>query len=242
MADKTLREFSAQSTEKIRTGPTLRTTNLEFELKPSLMNMVQAIPFSGKAHEDTSAHLQNFLEISSTVVIKDVAQDIILFCLFPFSLAGKAKQWFYTNKERNTTWGNCSTAFLAKFFPMGKTNALCGIISSFLQHHDESVPEAWEHFHDYIAECPHHGMENWLIMQTFYHGLTNSSHETMDATARGAFLSLTIPDAIALVEKMASNQGWMKNVLNPVREVEVYTSTQGSAHAVCQDGLADEEA
>ena len=30
----------------------------------------------------------------------------------------------------------------------------------------------------------------------------------MDATAGGAFLSLTIPAAIALVEKMASNQGW----------------------------------
>ena len=26
-------------------------------------------------------------------------------------------------------------------------------------------------------------MENWLLMQTFYHGLTNSSRETMDAAA-----------------------------------------------------------
>jgi hypothetical protein len=51
-------------------------------------------------------------------------------------------------------------------------------------------------------------MENWLLMQTFYHGLTNSTHETMDATTRGAFLSLTIAQAIALMEKMASNQGW----------------------------------
>jgi hypothetical protein len=30
----------------------------------------------------------------------------------------------------------------------------------------------------------------------------------MDATAGGAFLSLTIRDATALVEKMASNQDW----------------------------------
>jgi hypothetical protein len=35
-------------------------------------------------------------------------------------------------------------------------------------------------------------MENWLLMHTFYHGLTNSTCETMDAAARGAFLSLTI--------------------------------------------------
>jgi hypothetical protein len=50
-------------------------------------------------------------------------------------------------------------------------------------------------------------MENWLLMQTFYHGLTNSTRETMDAAAGGAFLSLTIAQATALVEKMASNQG-----------------------------------
>jgi hypothetical protein len=57
MAEKTLREFSALSTENICTGTTLKTNNLEFEFKPSLINMVQATQFSGKAHEDASAHL-----------------------------------------------------------------------------------------------------------------------------------------------------------------------------------------
>ena len=50
-------------------------------------------------------------------------------------------------------------------------------------------------------------MENWLLMQTFYHGLTNSTCETKDAAAGGAFLSLTLPAVTTLVEKMASNQG-----------------------------------
>ena len=95
-----------------------------------------------------------------------------------------------------------------KFFPTGKTNALRGRISSFQQQHDKSVPEAWECFQDYIAECPHHGMENWLLMQTFYHGLTNNTRETMDAAAGGAFLSLIVSGSTTLIEKMASNQGW----------------------------------
>ena len=51
-------------------------------------------------------------------------------------------------------------------------------------------------------------MKNWLHKQTFYHGLTNSTHETMDAATEGAFLSLMLPAATALVEKIASNQGW----------------------------------
>lgn len=46
--------------------------------------MVQATPFSRKAHEDASAHVHNFLETSSMIVIKDVDQDIILLRLFPF--------------------------------------------------------------------------------------------------------------------------------------------------------------
>jgi hypothetical protein len=51
-------------------------------------------------------------------------------------------------------------------------------------------------------------MENWLLIQTFYHGLITSTRETLDAARGGAFLSLTIRDETALVEKMASNQGW----------------------------------
>ena len=109
----------------------LKPKNLEFELKPILIIMVQASPFSVKAHEDASAHLQNFQEISSTIVIKDVAQDIILLCLFPLSVVGRAKQWFDTNKDHINTWAKCSKAFLEKFFPLDKTNALRGKISDF---------------------------------------------------------------------------------------------------------------
>jgi hypothetical protein len=51
-------------------------------------------------------------------------------------------------------------------------------------------------------------MEDWLLMQGFYHGLTQKAHEQLDATARGAFMSLTLGKAEALMEKIASNQGW----------------------------------
>jgi len=106
--------------------------------------MVQASQFGGKAHEDASAHLQHFLEICSTFTIRGVSKDTILLRLFPFSLLGKAKQWFYTNKDKHNTWDLCLTPFLTKFFPIAKTNALCGTISSFQQQYDESFTKAWE--------------------------------------------------------------------------------------------------
>jgi hypothetical protein len=103
MANKTLREFSAPTTENIRTGPQVNVGEDGFELKPALITLVQASQFCGKAHEDASAHLQYFLEICSTFTIKGVTKDVILLRLFPFSLLGKAKQWFYANKESHTT-------------------------------------------------------------------------------------------------------------------------------------------
>jgi hypothetical protein len=49
-------------------------------------------------------------------------------------------------------------------------------------------------------------MKNWLTLQNFYNGLTPMSKGHVDATARGAFLSLTINGATALIKKMVANQ------------------------------------
>jgi len=44
--------------------------------------MVQASHFCDKANEDASTHLQQFLELCSTFVIKRVSQDAIWSFLF----------------------------------------------------------------------------------------------------------------------------------------------------------------
>jgi hypothetical protein len=103
MANKSLREYSAPTPDNIRTIPTVAIGDAAFELKSALINMVQASQFCGKAHEDANKHLQNFLEICSTFTIKDVPSDEVLLRLFPFSLLGRVKQWFYSNKDKFTT-------------------------------------------------------------------------------------------------------------------------------------------
>jgi hypothetical protein len=79
-------------------------------------------------------------------------------------LLGKAKQWFYSNKEAVSTWEKCSNAFLDKFFPLGKTNAIWNKISRFQQLTDEIITEAWERLLDYISACLHHNMEEWFMI------------------------------------------------------------------------------
>jgi hypothetical protein len=182
--------------------------NEGFELKTGLVNMVPASPFYGKASEDANAHLQNFLEVSSAINPRGTTMENIHLRLFPFSLVEKAKMWFYTNKDPFTTWDACSNAFLAKYFSVGNTNALRNMISRFQQLQDETIPEAWEHLQEYITACPHHNMEEWLIIQNFFHGLSQRAQDHIDAAVGGAFLSLNVARAKALIDKIASNQSW----------------------------------
>jgi hypothetical protein len=108
-----INDFSALSSASVRTGPETNIGDGSFELKPSLINMVQQSPFCGKASRDANAHLQHFSEICITLTIRGVTKDAVHLCLFPFSLLRKAKQWFYSNKEAVSTWEKCSNAFLA---------------------------------------------------------------------------------------------------------------------------------
>jgi hypothetical protein len=133
---------------------------------------------------------------------------VVRLCLFSFLLLGKAKQWFYSNKKAVSTWEKCSNAFLTKFFPLGKTNALRNKISTFEQLTDETITEAWERLQDYIYACLHHSMEEWFIIQTFYHGLIHTAREHIDDVVGGSFFALNIEEARKLIEKMASNQSW----------------------------------
>jgi hypothetical protein len=86
MANKSLREYSAPTPTNIRTSLTAAVGNAAFEIKPVLINMVQASQFCGNAHEDANRHLQHFLEICTTFMIKDVPSEAVLLRLFSFSL------------------------------------------------------------------------------------------------------------------------------------------------------------
>ena len=203
---KTLRQYSAPSSSHIPTGLSTDQGNDGFELKSGLVNMVQASPFCGKASKDANAHLQNFLEVSSTINPRGTTMHNVRLRLFPLSLLGKAKTWFCNNKANFTTWDACSNAFLTKYFSVGNTNALRSKISGFQQLPNEAIPKAWERFQEYIVACPHHCMKEWLIIQSFIHGLNTPAQNHIDAASCGYFISLNITGAKALVEKIASNQ------------------------------------
>ena len=53
-------------------------------------------------------------------------------------------------------------------------------IVCFTQHGLKSLYEAWERYKELLRRCPHHGLPNWLQLQTFYNGLTNETKMLVD--------------------------------------------------------------
>jgi hypothetical protein len=176
-AQRCINDFSALLSANIWTGLETNIGDGSFELKPALIDMVQQSPFCSKALENANSHLQHFFEICSTFTIRGLTQDAVCLRLFPFSLLGKAKHWFYSNKEAVSTWEKCFNAFLTKFFSLGKTNALQNKISGFQQLTDETFTEAWERYHGLMIDLPTIRMEDWEFTEGFYCGLSEEAKD-----------------------------------------------------------------
>jgi len=90
-------------------------------------------------------------------------------------------------------------------FPPSKTAKLRDQITRFNQKDRESLYDAWERFKGMLRLCRHRGLENWLIVHTFYNGLSYTTKMTVDATAGGALMNKNYTEAYALIEDMAQN-------------------------------------
>ena len=67
-----------------------------FELRLTLVSMVEQMQFGGSPIEDPSLHLSIFLEVYDTLKLNEVSTDAIRLWLFPFSLKRKARAWLHS--------------------------------------------------------------------------------------------------------------------------------------------------
>ena len=72
--------------------PSIEANN--FELKPTLITMVQQHQFTGHPSEDPNEHLGRFMRMENTIKLNGVRSDVIKLQLFPFSLRDMAATWF----------------------------------------------------------------------------------------------------------------------------------------------------
>ena len=171
---KALKDFSMPKIDDIQSSivrPAIAAK--AFEIKPGTIQMVQnSVQYGGSPTEDPNMHIRNFIEICDTFKFNEVSDDAVKLRLFPFSLRDKAKGWLHSLPSGSiTTWEDLAQKFLTKFFPMAKTAALRNALSQFSQQSGETFCKAWERYKEMLRKCPHHGMPDWMQINSFYNGL-----------------------------------------------------------------------
>ncbi|XP_035832796.1 uncharacterized protein LOC118481696 [Helianthus annuus] len=167
-----------------------------WQIAPQIITMVtNTIQFHGLPSEDPNVHLSRFSAICDTFQEQGVTEDACKLRLFPFSLADRAHAWLESLPAGSiTTWAGMKEKFLGKYFPPSKTARLRSMIQEFRQKEGDSFYEIWERFKELLLKCPHHGFEDWALVERFYHGVTPTTRNMLNTTAGGNLLTAKTPD------------------------------------------------
>nr|GEV49064.1 reverse transcriptase domain-containing protein [Tanacetum cinerariifolium] len=85
-----------------------------FELKQTLINLVQSNQFTGS--QDPYNHLRFFNKVTSTFRHPEVPNTMIKLLLFPFSLEGEAQTWLDKEHPHSIlTWEDLVSKFINQF-------------------------------------------------------------------------------------------------------------------------------
>ncbi|GKE97614.1 reverse transcriptase domain-containing protein, partial [Tanacetum coccineum] len=213
-----------------------------FELKHSLLTLVQNKQFFGHDKEDPHAHIRYFNKITSTMKFLNVPSTSVKLMLFPFSLEGAARIWLEKEPPRSIlTWDDLVLKFINKFFPPSKTTNLRNEITIFQQRFDETFYEAWDRFNDLLRACPHHATPGMIFFE-------QRSSSNKDLLRTKICNSRTKP-VVSKVSSSSSTPGISPNVAElkdmvkallldkksqaptPVKAVEESCVTCGGAHS-----------
>ncbi|GJT85571.1 reverse transcriptase domain-containing protein [Tanacetum coccineum] len=178
-----------------------------FELKHSLLTLVQNKQFFGHDKEDPHAHIRYFNKITSTMRFPNVPNTSIKLMLFSFSLEGAARIWLKKEPPRSCSYlDDFLFQNYHEFFPPSKTTNLRNEITNFQQRFDESFSEAWDRFRDLLRACPHHGFsELHQLDYTFYNALNTNDQDSLNSAAGGNFWTKGTGDCLCILESKSKS-------------------------------------
>jgi hypothetical protein len=94
-------------------------------LLPDLITLVRELSFSRLESQNPYNHLFDFEHLFSGLAIAGMTQDTLKWKLFPYSLKGKAEQWYtHTIGSVNDNWDELRDKFYLEFFPLSRIIAL----------------------------------------------------------------------------------------------------------------------
>ncbi|GJZ75878.1 hypothetical protein Tco_0640343 [Tanacetum coccineum] len=84
----------------------------QFELKPELLDFVSNNSFFGLENDDPHSHNRRFYQITRTLRLNQVPDDVVKLILFPFSLKGAAETWLENEPPNSiTSWDDLVSKF-----------------------------------------------------------------------------------------------------------------------------------
>ena len=86
-------------------------------------------------------------------------------------------------------WKTLCSKFCICFFPISKVVSLQKKVLNFRQLEEESLGTLWDRFNELIFTCPDLAIQDPVLLQHFYMGLSKDSMETLDVASRGCFPS-----------------------------------------------------
>ncbi|GKC77624.1 reverse transcriptase domain-containing protein [Tanacetum coccineum] len=176
----------------------------EFELKPELLDFVSNNPFFGLENDDPHSHIRIFYQITRTLRLNQVPDDVVKLILFPFSFKGASETWLENEPPCSiTTWDDLVSKFLNRFYPHSKTKEFRKEITNFQQVFSETFTQAWERFKDLLRKCPHHGFSLLHQIDFFNNGLSQSDQDSLNTATAGNLMMINIQEALTTIENKA---------------------------------------
>ena len=164
--------------------------------------MVRAQPFSGHDNENPCRHLLEFKKMCSCLSIPGMTQENLRWKLFPFSLMGKAKQWYtHVVESTNGDWDELKDKFCLTFFPMSRIDSLPRAILGFEQY-KECIGAAWARFSALIHSGPDMFLPDSVLLRLFCSGLDMESDLCLDMTVGGRFAHKTMTEEVTFLKRL----------------------------------------
>ena len=109
---------------------------------------------------------------------------------------------------------------MAKFLPGSKITKLRRNLTLFIQEDGGSLYGAWERYSKILNLCHNHGYAEHVILHMVYHGINNEL-SIFDLSAGGHFMSLTLEEGQALIEKiMIVKEKWnVDETMKPTKNI-----------------------
>nr|GEX46006.1 hypothetical protein [Tanacetum cinerariifolium] len=158
-----------------------------FELKQTLINLVQSNQFIGR--HDPHNHLRFFNKVTST--FRHPKLDTYYNALNPNDQ--DALDSAVGGNFLDKIPGECLSIIESK-------SKVRYSRSRVTDKPNETFNEAWERFKDLLRQCPHHGFSELHQLDTFYNALNPNDQDALDSAAGGNFLDKIPRECLSIIE------------------------------------------